>query len=456
MRTLLAFVLTMLAVASAPVPPARAEAPPAGAQDSEEPAGAGAEQPGPGESNIPASGALSSDPVDPANQLPEIRARREQKDALLPKSPLHWAHEYSGRGKQFLYDAIGLDLGIAYTQAFQVVTESLPGADNWGTASDVDFLATLELVHRGKPTQGQIFAHVEGRWNWGTTGPETLGTEALGSVTGTGNTFAEYEPTFLPFRNLYWQQGSKEAGWAYRIGKITPDAMLATSAHIAAPLTFMSTAGAGSFAMAHADSGLGIAAVWYPHPRVRLLGLFSDANANRQDWGDIGEGDFYKAVELGVQIAPRTERAGYSKLTFWHTDGTDDGEPANGNLGPDGWGFFIKLEQELTADGRAVGVVKYGTSFEDSAAYKHLAGAFLLYYDPNLFGLVPNDLVGIAFNYGDVTPPARNEYNLEIFYRFPIFPLVDVTLTYHSIWNPGLDPDNDQANAFSLRLRTTF
>ena len=41
-------------------------------------------------------------------------------------------------------------------------------------------------------------------------------------------------------------------------------AMLGTSAHIAAPFTFMSTAGAGSFAMAHADSGLGVAGAWYP------------------------------------------------------------------------------------------------------------------------------------------------------------------------------------------------
>ncbi len=46
--------------------------------------------------------------------------------------------------------------------------------------------------------------------------------------------------------------------------------------------------------------------------------------------------------------------------------------------------------------------------------------------------------------------------DLEIFYRFPLFPLVDMTLTYHSIWRPALDRNNNQANAFSLRLRTTF
>jgi len=42
------------------------------------------------------------------------------------------------------------------------------------------------------------------------------------------------------------------------------------------------------------------------------------------------------------------------------------------------------------------------------------------------------------------------------FYRFPVFPTVDMTLHYHAIINPALDPTNDLAHAFSLRLRTTF
>jgi hypothetical protein len=63
----------------------------------------------------------------------------------------------------------------------------------------------------------------------------------LGSLIQTANTFDPYTPAFL-LRNLYWQQGSEEAGWAYRIGKITPDATLSTSAHLAAATTFLTTA----------------------------------------------------------------------------------------------------------------------------------------------------------------------------------------------------------------------
>ena len=34
--------------------------------------------------------------------------------------------------------------------------------------------------------------------------------------------------------------------------------------------------------------------------------LVADANGDRQNWGDIAAGDFYKAFEVGVQILPKT------------------------------------------------------------------------------------------------------------------------------------------------------
>ncbi len=400
-------------------------------------------------------GALSSDPEDPGNLVPGIQERLNQKESVLPVSPLYWLHQLTDRGKKVLDDSIGLKLAAAYTQVFMALSESLPDSDIWGTNSNLDLVATWELLMRGKPTQGHVTAHGQGRWDWGTTSPEDLALVSLGSLLGTANSFGPYDPTFL-LRNLYWEQGSKEAGWAYRIGKITPDAMLGTSAHMANVLTFLPTANF-NFSIAVPDSGLGAAAAWYPHPRIRLMGLVSDSNADRQDWGHIGEGDLFKAIELGAQIAPRTEKAGYSKLVFWHNDGTRDGSASNGNLGPEGWGFLLKLEQELTADGRAIGIVRYGTSFQDSGFYKHQAGANFLLYDPPPFHRIKNDVVGVAFNWVRPTPTgSRDEFDLELFYRFPLFPLVDVTLTYQSIFNPVLDPDNSHASAFGLRLRTTF
>ena len=411
-------------------------------------------------SSIPAGhgypvGALSSDPGDPGNLVPGIDERLNQKESLFPVSPLYWLHQLTDR-KKILDDSIGLKLAAAYTQVFMALPESLPGSDSWGTNSNLDLIANWALLMKGKPTEGHVTAHGQGRWDWGTTSPEDLALVSLGSLLGTANSFGPYDDPSFILRNLYWEQGSKEAGWAYRIGKITPDAMLGTSAHMANALTFLPTANY-NFSIAVPDSGLGAAAAWYPHSRIRLMGLISDSNADRSDWGHIDEGDLFKAIELAVQIAPRTEKAGYSKLVFWHNDGTRDGSASNGNLGPEGWGFLLKLEQELTADGRLIGIARYGRSFNDSAAYKQLASAHLLLYDPRFIGHIRNDLVGIAFNWAEVpVSAARSEYNVEAFYRFPIFPSVDMTLSYQSVINPALDRDNDHASVFSLRLRTTF
>ena len=425
---------------------------PSGAEDAQTDSEAGDSKPAGHGTPV---GALSSDVQDPGNLLPGIRERRVQKDALFSRSPLHGLHEVTGKWKKSLHEAIGLELGLAYTQVFMGLSESLPGTDSWGTNSNVDFLANWEVLHRGKPTQGQLSFHSQGRWDWGTTAPETLAAESLGSLLGTANSFAPYTPTFL-IRNLYWEQGGQEAGWAYRIGKITPDSMLGTSAHMSNILTFLPTANY-NFSIAVPDSGLGAAAAWYPHDRIRLMGLISDSNADRQDWGHISEGDFFKAIELAAQIFPRTEKAGYSKLVVWHNDGTRDGSDSNGNLGPDGWGFFVKLEQELTADGRLIGIARYGRSFDGSAFYEHQAGLNLLLYEPDVFGFVPHDLVGVALNWVKPTfSGTRSEYDFELFYRFPIFPLVDVTLSYQAIFNPALDLGKDYASVFGLRLRTTF
>jgi hypothetical protein len=394
------------------------------------------------------------DPDEPSNLLPRIQKRGTQKDSLFPVSPLRGLHDFTDKAKQDLYDATGLKLGTTLVHLFQGLSDALSGEDQWGTNTNVDLVGNWDLIDKGEPTQGQAVFHVQGRWDYGTTAPEDLGTVSLGSLLGTANTFASYAPTFL-LRNLYWRQGSPEARWSYRIGKITPDALLSTSAHISAYTTFLPTAN-GPFSIALPDSGLGAVGAWYINDRATLVGLVSDANADRYDFGDINEGDLFKAAELHVKVAPRTSKAGYSKLTLWHTDGTKDGLPANGSAGPDGWGFFVKHEQELTADGRAIGILRYGKSFDDSAFYNQQASAHFLLYDPLGPSQIRNDLLGVAFNWADATSGVRDEYNVEGFYRFPIFPLVDMTLSYQYVIDPALDLGIDHASVFSLRIRTTF
>ena len=400
---------------------------------------------------------MSDNPDDPENLLMTIHQRRSQKEALFTVPKFVQMNQAILDAGDKLHDATHLKLGLVFTHVFQWLSEAPLGDHaSWGTVTAMDFLGTWELVDKGGPKQGQIFFQVQGRWDYGTTGPGDLGEESLGSLGGTANGFSAYSPNFL-MRNFYWQQGSEEAGWIYRIGKITPDWLLSTSAHITSALTFLPTSGTGSYANALTDSGLGIAAVWYINDRLKLLGVFSDANANRYNFGNITAGDFYKALELGVKIAPKTEKAGYSKITLWHTDATEDGQPVNEHLGPEGWGFFLKHEQELSSDGNAVMVLRYGKSFNKSAFYGDQVGASFLLYNPTGVTRLENDVMGVAATWVQSNiEGARGETGIEMFWRFPILPKVDISLSYQGIINPALDPNNDYASAYSIRLRTFF
>lgn len=399
---------------------------------------------------------LSSDPNDPGNILREVDQAEAEREALFPKSPLGGLRNRTDRAKQTIYEATGFNMGLVIQQLGQGITEVLPGNDDIGTAADLDFVVQRALINRGQPNVGGVYYQLQGRWDYGTTGPQDLGFVSLASAGGTANSWSRYQPTFLT-RNFYWQQGSPEAVWAYRIGKITPAATLLTSQYISPVTTFLPNVGTGVFAAGYPDSGLGFVGGVFPSDRVLVVGLISDANANRLNFGDIGAGDTYKAVQLGVKILPVTPKAGYSKFLLWQNDGTKNGQPINAMTGQEGWGFAMKLEQELTRDGRAVGIFRYGRSYHDSAIYKQQAGLSIVLNEPDDPIRIKNDMLGVAFNWVEsVVAGSRDEYNFEAFYRFALFPAVDTTLSYQSVFDPAFTTEIDQASVFSLRLRTTY
>ena len=65
--------------------------------------------------------------------------------------------------------------------------------------------------------------------------------------------------------------------------------------------------------------------------------------------------------------------------------------------------------------------------------------------------------MGIALNWVDsASEGTREEYNLEIFYRFALLPGVDTRLSYQSVFNPASTREFDHSSAFGLGLRTVF
>lgn len=408
------------------------------------------------DSNDISQNLISNDPKDPGNILEQSAQVELQSSGLIRVDPFGRFRDGFNRMNDALYDRTRIKLGLSFHHLFQGASNVLAGTDDKGTATDNDFVGTWDLVRPGQPERGSLFFGVEGRWDYGTTGPQTIGFSNVAAAGGTANTYSAYTPAYL-LRNLYWQQGSKEAGWAFRFGKITTDAIMATNRHISPNATFLPNAGTGIFAAGYPDSGLGFVGAVALSDRVAIKGLISDANGNRRNWGDIGAGDFYTTVELGVKINPRTPKAGYSKFALWHNDGTKDGKGINASTGREGWGYTVVIEQELADDGRPVIVGRYGNSFKESSVYKQQAGLAILLYEPFDPHGNRNDVIGVQFNWIEsVVVGTRDEYNIEAFYRFPLSPKVDTTLSYQSVIDPAFTTDFDHSSVYSLRLTTAF
>jgi carbohydrate-selective porin OprB len=77
------------------------------------------------------------------------------------------------------------------------------------------------------------------------------------------------------------------------------------------------------------------------------------------------------------------------------------------------------------------------------------------------------DRLGLGASWVDpAVSEGRDEYNLEVYYRFPLFPNLDVTLDAQYMIDPALIPIVEDSSpgtktfddlfAFTVRFRTTF
>lgn len=386
-------------------------------------------------------------------------AEAREREALFEPAP--WTNFYEGfdAARLKLHEDTGLNLGFFHSSLYQSADTSLPGQDSTGIATITGLYGTWDLVERGNPSAGQLSFGIEARWGYGDhLTPSELGTIGIGSATGTTDPYGETDPKVV-LRELFWRGGAPEQGWDYRIGKITPDRLLTGSDYIDPVSLGLPVGSQGSPSIAFPDSGLGFAVGVYPTERLRFGVVVADTNGDRTNFGDISEGNFFTAAELQAQLFPLTDNAGFSTFTIWHTDGTND--PANAgdsSTGESGWGYFAKFEQELSATGNDVGMIRYGHSFDDSAVYKEQGSIRYVRIDPpDLFGL-KDDAFGIAASFVRpvVNPLNRNEWSIDMFYRFHLLERVETTLSYQHIRNPTFNPFDDQANVFSFRVSQFF
>lgn len=67
-----------------------------------------------------------------------------------------------------------------------------------------------------------------------------------------------------------------------------------------------------------------------------------------------------------------------------------------------------------------------------------------------------NDLVGLAVNWGRAPGNPRDQYTLELFYRYDVTDFLQFTPSFQYVANPANDPETDDILVFGVRLRAHF
>lgn len=379
----------------------------------------------------------------------------DQRSTLFTSQSWEQSYETLNKKKSDIYNEHGFAFAGFHSSLFQVASDTKPDFDNTGLATIAALYGTWNAVKHDDPSAGQIGFGVEVRWGYGNLlTPVELGQQAIGSATGTADPYGSTDPMFI-LRDFYWRGGSEEQGWGYRVGKITVDRMLGSSQYANAISTFFPVGSQGAPSIAYPDSALGAAIGFYPSERFRFGAVIADAHGDRSNFGDITKGNFFKAAELQAKLFPLNEDAGFSTLSLWHTDGVDDPEMAKGgSTGEEGWGLFVKHEQQLTKDGDNIAVFRYGRAFDDAAVYKEQGS--VRYIKSNV--ALKDDMFGIAASYVKpvYNPMERDEWSIDTFYRVNLFKNVETSVGYQMIFNPAYNSSVDRTSVYSFRITQTF
>ena len=98
------------------------------------------------------------------------------------------------------------------------------------------------------------------------------------------------------------------------------------------------------------------------------------------------------------------------------------------------------------------------------ARYGHGDGADLLVEHLVALGVgferpfgAADDVAGVGGSWARPSVPgARDQWGLEVFYRFQLTPVIQVTPGFQLLINPSLNPSEDLVGVFQLRLGVVF
>lgn len=366
----------------------------------------------------------------------QIRFDAEPKRTLVRRSPTERWFDWKTRFK----NRTGLNWEVNYNILYMKASESLGQDEAAGGVFALN--AIWELVNRGCPNKGVLGFRVESRHKLGTAiAPVGLGAE-IGSLWSPDVLWSERR---LSLSQFWWEQRFLSGRGAVRVGKLISPAVIYDNFLLRVPQFAIQSEAFSLSATPFPDNGLGIVGAVFPRGSWYVMAGVHDANGFFEDTGfdTVGDGEYFKAVELGWTPAFDKRRTDNYHVTLWHVD-----ERSKSGR-PEGWGGTVSVQRYLRD--RWLPFARYSHAANDVLPIEHLVQGGVGYR------VRGHDSMALGVSYAIPSDSAlRDQWGAEFYYRLQVSQALSVIPGLQLIWNPSRNTVDDHISVFSLRVRISL
>lgn len=394
---------------------------------------------------------ISPDSIDA-----QIEEAQELQQSWIERLPHRKGIRYFNKANNWLDEKIRLRLGMAYTSLAIGASDRLFG-DQGAAAGDFDVFGRWRLWGESTGNTGTIGFNLRHRHRYTRTAPSRLGVH-LGSG---WNVTSGFSDTGFELTQAYLDQYFLDRNVGFRIGQMFQDLHFDTYSFKSEKLYFLNAAFSDNPAVVFPGAGVGFATLIRPVPDWYLITGVGDAQERKLDSGldALFSEKLFSGIELGWHPSTGPLKHHSFSLFTWFTPASNDGKS------PDGDGFTLTYEWKPEHNFSLF--ARYAWSGTRATLVTHLGTAGVVFRKP--FGR-EQDFLGVAFAWGVPTEerldideiPGLSDVNgrsqgvLEVFHRFQVTPLLQITPDVQLLIRPAYNTHNDLIAVFGIRARVAL
>lgn len=346
--------------------------------------------------------------------------------------------------KRKINDRLGLRFGFTYQAVFLAATAGITDSSQTTSAGGVlSIPISWTLFGRDTGWSGTFTIMPESRHVYGfDVSPQNLGFET-GTTLPTAVKFSS-----MSFRALvmHWGQELFDGQVGVVLGKVAPDDYFNSYRWIHPFMNFWGYANSINSTINWPNPGFGIGAGVKITDQWYVKGMLTDAGGMRFDdpgffnfGNNFFDGRFFTSAEVGWVTSWSERFSNRIALTVAHSDAYEQSPDSN-------WG--VALATNWTLD-RWVPFLLAGVG---NGKGENVVSKSTLTLGTG-YTFRTHDVLGSSFNYTHPPGGLRDQYTVEVFYRYYLSEKLAMTPDIQLVFDPSLNPDKSAIVYFGIRAR---